>query len=317
MQILFYFLLSQLVTMWYTVTEVSIQEAGKMSDKLKNSVLLAILFITVVCCAFLFYRVNDLEQRVDRMSESIVETDRAKRLQELFDRLAQTGQKTETQGEPEQIADVQDGIGHKVYLTFDDGPSVYTDEILDILAEYDVKATFFVVGKEDEKSQAAIRRIVDEGHTLGMHSYSHKYMELYESLDSFKEDFEKQQNYLEELTGVKCKYYRFPGGSSNTVSKQDMRFFAYYLDSQDVVFYDWNVDSGDAANRHISIDLLVQNSTATIPRWKTSVVLMHDAADKRATVDALPKIIETIQAMEDTELLPITEDTVPVQHLHR
>ena len=174
-----------------------------------------------------------------------------------------------------------------------------------------------LVGKEDEKSQAAIKRIVDEGHTLGMHSYSHKYMELYESLDSFKEDFEKQQNYLEELTGVKCKYYRFPGGSSNTVSKQDMRFFAYYLDSQDVVFYDWNVDSGDAANRHISIDLLVQNSTATIPRWKTSVVLMHDAADKRATVDALPKIIEMIQAMEDTELLPITEDTVPVQHLHR
>ena len=288
-----------------------------MSEKGKNSVLLVILFIAVACCTFLFYRVNELEQRVDRMSERIVETDRVARLEKLFDRLAESSQKKEPQEEPVQTAEERVGATHKVYLTFDDGPSTNTDEILDILAQYDVKATFFVVGKEDESSQAAIRRIVNEGHTLGMHSYSHKYMELYESLDSFKEDFEREQNYLEELTGVKCKYYRFPGGSSNTVSAQDMRFFAYYLDSQDVTFFDWNVDSGDAANRHISIDLLVKNSTETIPRWKTSVVLMHDAADKHGTVEALPKIIETIQAMEDTEILPITEDTVPVQHLHR
>lgn len=288
-----------------------------MENKAKNSVLLAILFLVVVCCAFLFYRVNALEQEVNRMSESIVETDKYVRLEALFDRLAQTRQAAKTEEEPEETVELTDEVAHKVYLTFDDGPSIYTDEILDILAEYNVKATFFVVGKEDEHSQDAIRRIVNEGHTLGMHSYSHKYVDLYDSLDSFKEDFEKQQNYLEELTGVKSKVYRFPGGSSNTVSNQDMRFFAYYLDSQDVVFYDWNVDSGDAANRHTSVDMLVQNSTVTIPRWKTSIILMHDAADKHTTVEALPQIIETIQAMEDTEILPITEDTTPIQHLHR
>lgn len=288
-----------------------------MENKAKNSVLLAILFLVVVCCAFLFYRVNALEQEVNRMSESIVETDKYVRLEALFDRLAQTRQTAKTEEEPEETVELTDEVAHKVYLTFDDGPSIYTDEILDILAEYNVKATFFVVGKEDEHSQDAIRRIVNEGHTLGMHSYSHKYVDLYDSLDSFKEDFEKQQNYLEELTGVKSKVYRFPGGSSNTVSNQDMRFFAYYLDSQDVVFYDWNVDSGDAANRHTSVDMLVQNSTVTIPRWKTSIILMHDAADKHTTVEALPQIIETIQAMEDTEILPITEDTTPIQHLHR
>ena len=288
-----------------------------MENKTKNSVLLAILFLVVVCCAFLFYRVNALEQEVNRMSESIEETDKYVRLEALFDRLAQTRQAAKTEEEPEETVEVTDEVAHKVYLTFDDGPSIYTDEILDILAEYNVKATFFVVGKEDEHSQDAIRRIVNEGHTLGMHSYSHKYVDLYDSLDSFKEDFEKQQNYLEELTGVKSKVYRFPGGSSNTVSNQDMRFFAYYLDSQDVVFYDWNVDSGDAANRHTSVDMMVQNSTVTIPRWKTSIILMHDAADKHTTVEALPQIIETIQAMEDTEILPITEDTTPIQHLHR
>ncbi|MBR1854147.1 MAG: polysaccharide deacetylase [Lachnospiraceae bacterium] len=288
-----------------------------MENKTKNSVLLAILFLVVVCCAILFYRVNALEQKVDRISERTIEADKYARLEELFDRLAQTSQAAKEEEAPEETVEATDDVAHKVYLTFDDGPSIYTDEILDILAEYDVKATFFVVGKEDEHSQAAIRRIVDEGHTLGMHSYSHKYVDLYDSLDSFKEDFEKQQNYLEELTGVKSKVYRFPGGSSNTVSNQDMRFFAYYLDSQDVVFYDWNVDSGDAASRHTSVDILVQNSTTTIPRWKTSIVLMHDAADKHTTVEALPQIIETIQAMKDTEILPITEDTTPIQHLHR
>ena len=78
---------------------------------------------------------------------------------------------------------------HKVYLTFDDGPSIYTDEILDILDRYHVKATFFVVGKDGSEAEAALQRIVEDGHTLGMHSYSHKYKELYESLDSFTEDF--------------------------------------------------------------------------------------------------------------------------------
>ena len=290
-----------------------------MMGEKKNSVLLVTLFITLACCAFLFYRMNGLERKIDRMSERIADTDKYARLQEFFDRLAQTGQMAKKEEAPEPDPDMEtgDGAAHKVYLTFDDGPSINTDEILDILAEYDVKATFFVVGKEDEHSQEAMRRIVDEGHTLGMHSYSHKYVELYDSWDSFREDFEKQQNYLEELTGVKSKVYRFSGGSSNTVSNQDMRLFAYYLDTQGVVFYDWNVDSGDAANRHLSIDMLVQNSTETIPRYKTSIILMHDAADKHATVEALPQIIETIQAMEDTEILPITEDTNPVQHLHR
>lgn len=107
----------------------------------------------------------------------------------------------------------------KVYLTFDDGPSGNTGEILDILAEYDVKATFFVVGKEEEKYQPLYKRIVEEGHTLAMHSYSHKYDEIYQSKESFAADLSKLQEFLYDTTGVWCRYCRFPGGSSNTVSR--------------------------------------------------------------------------------------------------
>ena len=102
----------------------------------------------------------------------------------------------------------EDGTVRKVYLTFDDGPSGNTSRILDILAEYDVKATFFVVGKEEEQYQELYKRIVDEGHTLGMHSYSHKYDEIYQSVDSFAQDMSKLQEFLYETTGVWCQIGR-------------------------------------------------------------------------------------------------------------
>lgn len=205
---------------------------------------------------------------------------------------------------------------HRVYLTFDDGPSIYTDDILEILDRYGVKATFFVVGKESDSEKEALTMIVDGGHTLGMHSYSHKYEELYQSVESFAEDFVKLRSYLYEVTGVESRFYRFPGGSSNRVSDIDMQEFADYLESQDVQFYDWNISSGDASSITLSVDTLVRNSMEGIEDNSTSIILFHDSADKRTTVDALPVIIERIQAMEDTVILPITEDTVPIQHIH-
>lgn len=203
----------------------------------------------------------------------------------------------------------------KVYLTFDDGPSANTGEILDILAEYDVKATFFVVGKEEERYQPLYKRIVEEGHTLAMHSYSHKYNEIYQSKESFVEDLTKLQEFLYDTTGVWCRYCRFPGGSSNTVSRVDMHELIAYLEEQDMSYFDWNVSSGDASSGYISPDTIVRNSTAKLQNFDEAIILMHDASDKDSTVEALPKLIETIQAMEDTKILPITDDTEAVHHI--
>ena len=205
---------------------------------------------------------------------------------------------------------------HKVYLTFDDGPSSNTEEILDILDQYGVKATFFVVGKEGDWAEEALADIVRRGHSLGMHSYTHKYAEIYQSLEVFAEDFVKLREYLEDVTGVTSGIYRFPGGSSNTVSDVDMHEFAAYLESWDVRFFDWNVSSGDGGRKLLTVDELVENSLEGISNRETSIILLHDAAGKTTTVEALPEIIEKIQAMEDTVILPITEDTEPVQHIH-
>ncbi len=211
-------------------------------------------------------------------------------------------------------AETGDGV-RKVYLTFDDGPSGNTGRILDILAEYDVKATFFVVGKEEERYQPLYKRIVEEGHTLAMHSYSHKYNEIYQSKESFVEDLTKLQEFLYNTTGVWCRYCRFPGGSSNTVSRVDMHELIAYLEEQDMSYFDWNIVSGDATSGYISADAIVRNSTANLQSFPEAIILMHDASDKNSTVEALPRLIEQIQAMEDTKLLPITDDTEEIHHI--
>lgn len=201
----------------------------------------------------------------------------------------------------------------KVYLTFDDGPGPNTDKILDILEQYGVKATFFVVGKEGYAEQ--YRRIVEEGHTLGMHSYSHKYNEIYASLDAYKNDLNKLHDFLYELTGEDCNIVRFPGGSSNTISNVDMRELISYLNEENIVYYDWNVSSGDATGNYKNADRIAENVLENIEKYNNAIILFHDAAGKDSTVEALPIIIEKILESSDTVILPISSDTVKIQHL--
>ena len=209
---------------------------------------------------------------------------------------------------------LKEGETQKVYLTFDDGPSENTAKILDILKEKGVKATFFVIGPEDERSKELYQRIVAEGHTLGMHSFSHKYSVIYESLEAFSEDVAHLQSYLAEVTGITPEIMRFPGGSRNQVSNTDMTEFIRFLNEKGIVYYDWNVASGDATSQAYTPDELVENVMNDVGRFETSIVLMHDASNKSSTVEALGPMIEKLQEM-GAELLPIDEDTTPIQQI--
>lgn len=212
----------------------------------------------------------------------------------------------------DNLANPEDTL--KVYLTFDDGPSSNTGEILDILDDYGVKATFFVNGREDDNSKAMYQRIVDEGHTIGMHSYSHRYSDLYSSVDSFANDLDRIQNLIYDTTGVDSVYYRFPGGSSNKVSNVDMSEYIAYLNDQDITYFDWNVSSGDATSAAYTSDELVENVMSDVVKYKTSIVLMHDADSKDTTVEALPSLIENLQSV-GAVILPISDETTLIQHV--
>jgi Predicted xylanase/chitin deacetylase len=203
--------------------------------------------------------------------------------------------------------------GHKVYLTFDDGPSIYTDQILDILKEKDVKATFFVVS-DDYTYADELNRIVREGHTLGMHSMSHKYEIIYKDLLSFKEDVQGIHDLLYDITGVDTKYYRFPGGSSNTVSKAPIDECINYLDSQGITYFDWNALNGDAEYVTYSAEELNSNVMGYVrANPEDSIVLLHDQLYHGATVEALPDLIDQLKS-EGYEIVPIDDSTIPVQH---
>lgn len=312
--------------------------AAEMRDGLqrlqKRLILMLAIAVPIVLCIILLVKVYSLSETVNTLSSHIEDLTRfvvgqQQKLDELTTELQVRGEENTVISAPassgqEQInideimpsEQEQEHAAHKIYLTFDDGPSMYTSDILEILDRYGVKATFFVVGKESDTAKEALSMIVDGGHTLGMHSYSHKYGELYLSMEDFADDFVKLRSYLYEVTGVESKFYRFPGGSSNAVGDISIEEFADYLESQDVQFFDWNISSGDGESGLLSVDTLVRNSLAGIEGNETSIILFHDSADKRTTVEALPIIIESILAMEDTVILPITEETTPVQHIH-
>lgn len=216
---------------------------------------------------------------------------------------------------PEEESAQEPEAKHKVYLTFDDGPSKQTEAVLDILDEYGVKATFFVVGKEGENVGKRLQMIYERGHTLGMHSYSHDYSDIYESMDAFRADFLKCKQYIYDATGVETKVFRFPGGSSNRLGNMDMNLIVEFLKEQGVEYYDWNISSGDGGGTLMPVEVIVENCTKNIQKYDTSIILMHDSALKTTTVEALPQILEAILAMEDTVILPITAASQPVHHV--
>lgn len=202
----------------------------------------------------------------------------------------------------------------KAYLTFDDGCSEQTDRILDILAQYGLKATFFVTKQEGEENAARYRRIVAEGHSIGLHSVSHNYKTVYANLESYISDVEGIRQFVLDTTGVDSHLYRFPGGSSNTVSQFPIEDCIRYLKQNGYRYYDWNIDTSDAVNHRMTAQELADRALSTaVDKYHNCVILMHDSASQGTTVEALPYIIDGLRA-RGMEILPITGNTPLVQH---
>lgn len=182
-----------------------------------------------------------------------------------------------------------------IYLTFDDGPSsTITGNVLDILKEEGVQATFFVIHHSDQLDYL-IKREHEEGHTVGLHSYSHNYGFVYQSVANYFNDLDKIEVQVKNITGVDSKIIRFPGGSSNTISKKYQVGIMSDLTKEVVQrgyhYFDWNVASGDAGGVHSSEEVY-QNVIAGLSPNRSNVVLMHDFENNYYTLNALRNIIQ-------------------------
>lgn len=173
----------------------------------------------------------------------------------------------------------------EVYLTFDDGPSTsVTNKVLDTLAAEGVKATFFVVGERVYDREDTLRRITAEGHTVGVHSQTHRYAEIYSSKECFLKDVTACEQIIERVTGVKPCVYRFPGGGKHETFAALIREMGYEI-------VGWNAVCGDEEIPHADTETLVATACSTAKGKRRVVMLMHDSAPHKATAEALPKII--------------------------
>ena len=199
-----------------------------------------------------------------------------------------------------------------IYFTFDDGPSQgVTNVILDILKDEGVKATFFVTCSG---SDSLIKRIYDEGHTVALHTASHDYAYIYSSVDNYFADLNKVAERVKRITGIDAKIIRFPGGSSNTVSRQYSSGIMTTLTSmvldRGYRYFDWNVSAGDAGSARSSSDVY-NNVTRNLSKSRANVVLMHDT--RGITRDALRDIINYAKA-NDYAFDKIEMDTYMIRH---
>ncbi|MBW4838093.1 MAG: polysaccharide deacetylase [Paenibacillaceae bacterium] len=176
--------------------------------------------------------------------------------------------------------------GKTVYLTFDDGPSPHTDQVLEILQQEEVTATFFVLGQQAKRYPEVIRRIVDGGHALGNHTYNHDYDALYDSFGHFWKQVKATEEVLREITGTRTPLVRAPGG---TYGHFDKTYFNL-LEQGGYKVFDWNVDSGDSKRKGVPANEIVSHVKKEKPQDQV-IVLMHDGGGHEETVKALPEII--------------------------
>lgn len=198
---------------------------------------------------------------------------------------------------PKLYADKYDGeyesSENTVYLTFDDGPSVLTENLLYYLRQENVKATFFVVPERTEYCYSLLREISNAGHTIGIHSASHDYEKIYASVDAFLEDFNEAYEIVLEATGKAPDIYRFPGGSVNDYNEKTRDDIIAEMDRRGFTYFDWNVDSNDWQG--YGWTTLYTNVLKDAEEFSSPVILFHNTGDRDNTVLVIEDIIKALK----------------------
>ncbi|GIP23711.1 polysaccharide deacetylase [Paenibacillus sp. J22TS3] len=200
------------------------------------------------------------------------------------------------------------GVKKKVvYLTFDDGPTKLTDQVLAILSKNKAKATFFVLGEQAERYPEVIRRISEGGHALGNHTYDHVYKKLYHNFSEFWRQIKQTEEILRNITGSRTPLVRAPGG---TYGHFDSSYFSLLKRGGYAVF-DWDVDTRDSSRKGVPSSEMIRN--VKLAELKDQiVVLMHDGAGHEQTIKALPRIIEYYKS-HGYEFQSLSSKVKPVQ----
>lgn len=180
-----------------------------------------------------------------------------------------------------------------IYLTFDDGPSANTDIVLQELEEYGVKATFFVYpgSKNLDNVKERLLKIANAGHAIAIHTWTHDYQAIYQSVDTFLADMDKVARLIYETTGIRPCVYRFPGGSNNGRAKNVNHAILDEMERRGFVCFDWNSSTQDAEGKKFTPEQLADNAIKSYGSKQRVIVLAHDGGGQKNTPYAVGKMV--------------------------
>ena len=199
-----------------------------------------------------------------------------------------------------------------VYLTFDDGPSAVTADILDVLKEKEAPATFFVIGATTERGKSLYHRIVDEGHALGIHSYSHRYQEIYQSADAYLQDLDRLADHLDRSVGARPTTFRCPGGSLNNLADPVvLEEIKEKMSERGCVWFDWNALAKDDKASAAPAQEMFDNVVASAGDKEKILILLHDDALRTTAAECVGMLIDHYREL-GYRFEALTPDTEPV-----
>lgn len=271
------------------------------NKKISKFLIIFILFFILIAIAILI-----LYKNYEETKKSYAEYETYKKqLEELIEKEQQEIEAKRKEKLPNLTEEGKENIKHiyssdtkRAFITFDDGPSNNTNQILDILKEKDVKGTFFVLGTNVENKPDIVKRMYTEGHFIGNHGYSHVYSSIYQSPETVLEEYNKCNQAIANAIGeseYNSHLFRFPGGFVGGKYEEIKKQARELLLQNNIVHVDWNALNGDAETSKPTVEFELQRIIETTQGKNSIVILMHDAAAKGTTVEALPQIIDYLK----------------------
>jgi len=280
----------------------NIYSMKKYVDKKRITFIVIAVIAVIITLSMSIYYLVDTTIRVKKIKEferQIIEYNQQQQeeaKQKEIEKQAKIPKLTE-QGK-ENIKNIYHTDKKVAYLTFDDGPSNNTHQILDILKQNNIKATFFVLGSQVEIFPETTNRIYNEGHYIANHGYSHKYSEIYQSPEQVLNEFNQCNQIVAKTINVpeyNSHLFRFPGGSVGGKYAELKKQAITLLEQNDILHIDWNSLTGDSEKVNPTEEYLMDNLQKTTEGKNSLVILMHDAQAKKITAETLPKVIEYLQ----------------------
>lgn len=250
------------------------------------------IIVTWINCAKIMKSNAEYELAYQQYQEALLkeQEEAEKKRQEKLPKLTEIG--------IENMNHIYSSDTKRAFLTFDDGPSSNTNQILDILNERGIKATFFVLGSNVEKNPEMVKRMYDEGHFIANHGYSHVYETIYQSPQTVLDEYNKCNQMVRDAIGEQeynSHLFRFPGGLVGGKYADIKNQANDLLLQNNIVHVDWNALNGDSETTSPTIEYEMQRIQETVGDKQSVVILMHDAQAKKVTVEALPSMIDYLK----------------------